>query len=210
MEAVPIELDPSLDVPQNPAALIIPGEAKYTPATDDDLPPIAGLMNRAYRGNRNGGWRTESGYISGERTNPALLREDLIARPAATMLKWCDGPDRALIGCVWLEPLGASTWYLGSFAIEPARQAAGLGGIMLDAAETWASARGAESLRISVINVRDALIAWYERRGYRRTGAIEPFPYGDDRFGTPLRDDLAFVILEKPLVLAAAPVPTSG
>ena len=56
---------------------------------------------------------------------------------------------------------------------------------------------------MSVINVRDALIAWYERRGYRRTGEIEQFPYGDDRFGTPLRDDLAFAILQKPLDAAA-------
>ena len=52
---------------------------------------------------------------------------------------------------------------------------------------------------MGVLNVRDALIAWYERRGYQRTGKTEPFPYGDNRFGTPLRDDLEFVILEKQL-----------
>jgi hypothetical protein len=50
---------------------------------------------------------------------------------------------------------------------------------------------------MGVLCVRDALIAWYERRGYQRTGETEPYPYGDNRFGTPLRDDLEFVILRK-------------
>ena len=50
---------------------------------------------------------------------------------------------------------------------------------------------------MTVISLRHGLIAWYERRGYRRTGASEPFPYGDDRVGVPLRGDLHFVVLEK-------------
>jgi hypothetical protein len=45
--------------------------------------------------------------------------------------------------------------------------------------------------------VRETLIAWYERRGYVLTGETQPFPYGDERFGRPLRDDLHFVLLEK-------------
>lgn len=50
---------------------------------------------------------------------------------------------------------------------------------------------------MTVVNVRDTLIAWYVRRGYRLTGEREPFPYGDNRFGTPLRQDLHFEVLEK-------------
>jgi hypothetical protein len=45
------------------------------------------------------------------------------------------------------------------------------------------------------------LIAWYVRRGYRLTGETEPFPYGDNRFGTPLRDDLSFVVLQRDLAI---------
>jgi hypothetical protein len=52
---------------------------------------------------------------------------------------------------------------------------------------------------MTVIHCRDTLIAWYERRGYRRTGETRPFPYGDARFGEPRRSDLYFVVLEKPL-----------
>ena len=52
---------------------------------------------------------------------------------------------------------------------------------------------------MTVINVRDTLIAWYVRRGYALTGETEPFPYGDNRFGIPRRDDLHSVVLRKRL-----------
>lgn len=73
---------------------------------------------------------------------------------------------------------------------------------MLLAAEEYVRVRGAKRIRMSITNVREALIAWYVRRGYERTGEIEPFPYGDDGYGRPLRDDLAFVVLEKMLETA--------
>lgn len=53
---------------------------------------------------------------------------------------------------------------------------------------------------MTVITLREELIAWYERRGYRRTGKLTPFPYGDERYGVPQRPDLTFELLVKPLV----------
>ena len=53
---------------------------------------------------------------------------------------------------------------------------------------------------MTVVNVRETLIAWYIRRGYALTGEIEPFPYDDGRFGIPKRDDLAFVVLQKKMI----------
>lgn len=50
-----------------------------------------------------------------------------------------------------------------------------------------------------MVHLRDALIAWYERRGYVRTGETAPFPYEDQRFGVPIRDDLSFILMEKQL-----------
>ena len=52
---------------------------------------------------------------------------------------------------------------------------------------------------MTVIGQRDELIAWYERRGYHRTGETQPFPYGDARYGIPRRPDLVFAVLAKPL-----------
>ncbi len=170
----------------------------FLPATDADVPHIAELMNQAYRGATS--WTTEQAFIAGDRTTQAFLREDMAASPAATMLKWVDGDDPTPRGCVWLEPLDDATWYLGSLCVAPCQQNSGQGRTLLAAAESWASERGAARVRMTVINVRDTLIAWYLRRGYVATGQTTPFPYGNDRVGTPLRGDLAFVVLEKTLV----------
>ncbi len=54
-------------------------------------------------------------------------------------------------------------------------------------------------MQMTVISIRDDLIAWYERRGYARSGIYKPFPYGDERFGIPKRSDLRFELLVKAL-----------
>ena len=67
-------------------------------------------------------------------------------------------------------------------------------------AEAFARDRfGAERMRMTVIDKRTELIAFYERRGYLQTGEREPFPYGEDRFGLPRTEDLEFVVLIKEL-----------
>ena len=172
----------------------------YRPVADEDIPAIVKLMNRAYGGSgETADWSTEEPYFTGDRTTDTLLRADLGKTPSASLLKWQGSHDEEIIGCVWLEPIGEGAWYLGSLSINPERQNDGLGRTLLAAAEDWTRQRGARHVRMWVVNVREALIAWYLRRGYVKTGATEPFPYGDDRFGKPLRDDLCFVVLEKSL-----------
>jgi GNAT superfamily N-acetyltransferase len=105
-----------------------------------------------------------------------------------------------LLGCVRLKAVSPERWYLGSLTIQPALQNTGLGRKLLIAAEEYAAIRGARTIEITVVNVRDTLISWYERRGYRQTGETRPFPYGDLRFGTPTRGDLEFVVLQRHLL----------
>jgi len=166
-------------------------------ATEADLDAIALLVNSAYRGDSSrAGWTTEADYLEGQRTDAERLREQLTATPGAVMLTLRDD-DGTLLGSVWLEPRGADVWYLGMFTIRPDLQAQGLGRTLLDEAERFARARGARRMRISVIHLRESLIAWYERRGFRATGDTVPFPYGDERNGIPLRDDLQLLVFEK-------------
>jgi ribosomal protein S18 acetylase RimI-like enzyme len=166
-------------------------------ATDGDLPAIVTLMNRAYRGiGADPGWSNETAYIDGDRTNVALLRQDLAASPDGRFLLW-RLPSGGLLGCVWLEKLGAGEWYLGSLTVDPGAQNGGLGRQLLDASEAWVLAQGGREIKMTVVHIRETLIAWYLRRGYRRTGETEPFPYDDLRFGSPRRPDLYFAILRK-------------
>jgi GNAT superfamily N-acetyltransferase/diadenosine tetraphosphate (Ap4A) HIT family hydrolase len=177
----------------------MPGaDVPLTRVGDADLPAIVALVNRAYRGTgAAAGWNSEAGFIDGDRTTEADLRAELAAASDAVLLVHRDGQAGAIDACVWLEPAAPDVWYLGSLTVEPRGQNAGFGRRLLEAAEQWAAVQGARTIRMKVVNVRDTLIAWYERRGYRRTGETEAFPYGDNRFGTPKRSDLAFVVLEK-------------
>jgi len=169
-------------------------------AREADFPAIIALVNAAYRGTGAvESWNIETGIIEGTRLTDSLLRQDLATKPDAHFLIHRDPESRAIIGTVWLEPVKDGAWYLGLFTIDPGLQKQQLGRGLLSAAEEFAKAHGARTIRMGVLCVRDELIAWYERRGYDRTGETEPFPYGDNRFGTPLRDDLKFVILQKEL-----------
>jgi ribosomal protein S18 acetylase RimI-like enzyme len=175
------------------------------PIDDGDVPRIVALMNRAFRG-VDAGWNTETGYITGERTNEDLIRSDIKESPGGRFLKLTHGHGQGqdqdtLLGCVWLRPLRSNEWYLGSLTTDPTHQNAGYGKLILSLTEQWIRERDGEKIRMTVINVRKTLIDWYIRRGYILTDVVEPFPYGDNRFGTPLRDDLSFVVLEKALTV---------
>lgn len=166
-------------------------------ASSSDLPEIVALTNLAFRGER--GWTLESKYIEGERISQKTLEENLAEHPKALLMIYRDEEDSKLLGSVWLEPKQDGIWYMGLLAVQPEMQGRQLGRRMVDASEEVVRQRGGKRMRISVVNVRQKLIAWYERRGYVRTGEMEPFPYGDERVGRPLRDDLEFVMMEKAL-----------
>jgi GNAT superfamily N-acetyltransferase len=167
---------------------------------EDELADIALLVNSAYRGELAAkGWTSESYLLGGQRTDEASLRADLAANPGSTILTLRDTEDAKPHASVWVQPADGDAWYVGMVTVSPLRQAGGIGRAMLEAAEAYARERGGRTMQMTVISVRDTLIAWYERRGYRLTGATEPFPYGDERFGVPQRDDLRFVIMEKSL-----------
>ena len=172
---------------------------RLAPATDGDVPEVVALMNSAYRGRgSDAGWTTEADCIEGDRTSEAMLRADMAANANGKMLVWRQ-PNQALVGCVWVEPEDQGVWYLGSLSIDPREQNRGLGRKLLVSAEDWVRERGGRQIRMTVVNVRDTLLAWYGRRGYTLTSENEPFPYGDTRFGIAKRSDLRFVVLRKRL-----------
>lgn len=174
-------------------------EIALIPATEADFPEVIDLANRAYRGTGpEASWNVEN-VIEGQRTDASLLRDDLASSPEAVLLLWRDQQDASLLGCVFLDPAEQGAWYLGLLSVDPRRQKRQLGRTLLAAAEEYARARGAQRIRMSVLHVRETLIAWYLRRGYTLTDETKPFPYDDARFGQPLRDDLYFITLQRNL-----------
>jgi len=165
----------------------------------EDAPSIVALVNSAYRGDSSrAGWTTEADLLGGQRTDEAAIRDFIAGAPQQRMLvhEYADG---ALHACVQLQNRGDYA-YLGMLTIRPTLQAAGLGRELLAAAEHDVRTHwGISRMVMTVIEQRGELIAWYERRGYARTGETAEFPYGDPRFGEPKRPDLRFAVLAKDL-----------
>lgn len=159
-------------------------------ASLEDAPALKNLLEAAYRGDSaRRGWNHEADILDDERVAPGEV-ESLLADPGVTILVARDGAE--LVGCVAVTRRDASLAYLGMLCVLPDLQSAGLGRQLLDAAEENARAFGIGVMEMTVIDSRDVLIAWYERRGYVRTGETRPFP-------VPRDPPITFVVLEKPL-----------
>lgn len=174
----------------------------FRTATRTDIPALIDLVTSAYRGDASRtGWTTEADLLDGQRIDADMLRADL-DRPRSLIVVAEDAG--RMVACAHIADEtaddGVPTAYFGMFSVDPAIQGGGIGKTMLAEAERIArDTLGCARMRMTVIDCRDELIAYYERRGYVRTGIVKPFPYGDARYGLPKRPDLRFEILDKPL-----------
>jgi ribosomal protein S18 acetylase RimI-like enzyme len=177
-----------------------------------DAAAVVTLVESAYRGESSrAGWTTEADLLDGPRTDAEAIAAVLAGPGSSMLLAEADGQ---LVGCCLLELPGppptapalstspsTAEVYFGMFAVRPGRQGQGWGRQILAEAERLARDQwSASTMVLSVLAQRPDLIAWYERRGYRRTGESRPFPYGNERVGVPKRPDLSFAVLAKPLV----------
>ncbi|MDE2039147.1 MAG: GNAT family N-acetyltransferase [Elusimicrobia bacterium] len=167
----------------------------FRAASSPDAAALAAFVNAAYRGEGSKrGWTSEADFLGGQRADEAMLRE-MIEEPSSVVELAFDSGE--LVGCVYLrkEP---DCCYLGMLAVAPRRQGLGLGRSLLERAEETARRWDRRRLRMTVLAQRAELIAYYERRGFKRTGGQEPFPK-DPRYGLPKIEGLVFTELAKDL-----------
>lgn len=166
-------------------------------ARHTDVPGLHQLIESAYRGDgARRGWTHEADLLGGQRTDAAALQE-ILSDPHQRMLLVED--DGVILGCVVVAERAGGA-YLGMLTVRPELQGHGLGRTLLDSAENLARDMfDAGEIEMTVIRQREELIAWYERRGYVRTGERRPFPHHDPRFGVANTPELEFAVLAKPL-----------
>lgn len=161
-------------------------------AERQDAPAIAALIESGYRGDESRrGWTTEAHLIEGNRTSVAEIEAHIADTNARFLMAF---EDAALIGCALIKN-EEGEGYFGMFTVKPALQGGGHGKQILAHAEQkirelWNPNR----IAMTVISIREDLVAYYERRGYVRT-STKPFPF--DREPGAKRQDFHFVVLTK-------------
>ena len=164
-----------------------------TKASLQDIPALTVLINSAYRGETSKkGWTTEANLLEGKRTDEQEMTE-IFLDPKNTILKYTEND--TIIGSVLLVEKGHQL-YLGMLTVSPELQNSGIGKKMLAEAENHAKALGLSSIIMTVISVREELIAWYKRHGYVDTGEREAFPVSEIHV-TISEKPLEFIYLEK-------------
>nr|WP_315223401.1 GNAT family N-acetyltransferase [uncultured Flavobacterium sp.] len=184
----------NIESPKNNVPLkIIITATMISIATLADVPALNTLINSAYRGETSKkGWTTEANILSGKRTTEDELTQTILD-PKNTILKYTQ--DNTIIGSVLLVAQEHQL-YLGMLTVSPELQNSGIGKKMLAEAENHAKAIGLSSIIMTVISVREELIAWYKRHGYVDTGKREAFPESDIHITTS-KEPLEFIYLEK-------------
>jgi ribosomal protein S18 acetylase RimI-like enzyme len=148
-------------------------------AGEADAGAVTEVVNAAYR-------EAESFFHAGPRTTVDEVRARL-GRGTFLVARGPEGVD----GCVYVESDGARG-YLGMLAVSPRRQGSGLGPRLVQAGEAYLRQRGVALLAIDVISLRQELLGFYDRLGYRVTGTR---PFEDPKLLLPCH----LVVMEKSL-----------
>ncbi len=134
-----------------------PASFEIRKAGKDDLSAILSLVNEAFV--------VERFFLARERTNSEQLSQ--LFEKGVFLL--AEDSSRALAGLIYVE-LRGERGYFGMLSVDPQRQRAGLGKLLVAAAEDYARQRGCEAMEITVVNLRTELPPFYSRLGYAETG----------------------------------------
>jgi len=164
-----------------------------TPSTLADVHELNSLINSAYRGESSKkGWTTEAHLLDGLRIDEPTL-SSYFEDANTNILKYTDD-NNEIQACVYLKA-EAGKLYIGMLTVNPELQNSGIGRQLLEASEQYAKTINCHTLWMTVINSRRELIAYYERKGFQKTGEEKPFPT-DPVFGIQ-KEPFVLLVMQK-------------
>ncbi len=132
-------------------------------ANPDDVAAIESLINSSFR-------KAEGFFLDGDRVDTGAVRNYL--GKGLFLLAERAGK---LLGCVYVESRPNARAYLGLLAVDLTLQQSGVGSLLMEAAEAHCRNLGSRFMDINVVNLREELPRFYQKRGYVETGT-SPFP----------------------------------
>lgn len=163
-------------------------------ATKKDIEKIVKLVESVYRGESSkSGWTTEADLVDGQRTDAKMILE--MMSEVGNEFYVIDANEFSLAASVHLKK-EADHGYIGMVSVGTEFQNQKLGKKLLQFCEEKIANWGFKKAKITVLNVREELIAWYVRFGYHRSGQGVDFPK-DPRYGIPKVQNLKLIELEK-------------
>jgi N-acetylglutamate synthase-like GNAT family acetyltransferase len=139
----------------------LPNPPEIRAAELADAPPIARLVNDAFR--------PERFFSTTDRTD--LDKVAALMQTGKFFMLFEDG---VLAGCIYTE-LRGERGYFGLLAVDPQRQRSGTGARLIDAAEKYCRSAQCRFMDLTFVNVRQELPPYYRRFGYIESGTL-PFP----------------------------------
>jgi N-acetylglutamate synthase-like GNAT family acetyltransferase len=125
-------------------------------ATASDVPAVVSLINRAFA--------VERFFKNADRTDPEQVQQ-MMAEGKFLLLAEAGHT----VACFFVKLMGDRA-YLGTLAVDPARQKSGVGGRMMREAEAYCRVAGCTALDIRIVNVRTELPEIYRKYGFVETG----------------------------------------
>lgn len=131
-------------------------------ASAADAASITAVINSAFR-------IAEDFFVDGNRITQTEV-EQLLTKGGFLIAE----AGEQLNGCVYVELRGERS-YLGLLSVDPTAQQGGLGSLLMLEAEKYCRERGSRFMDILIVNLREELPPFYEKRGYLESGT-SPFP----------------------------------
>ena len=151
----------------------------FRKATNADIDNIIELVNRAYRSGE--GWTNEASLVSGNRTS----KDEVLGYMNNAHLFVLEKSEILAVICIEEQDKSA---YIGFLAVDTKLQNQGIGKVMLQNAEEYASKTlGLSNFIMALIANREELIEFYLRRGYKKTAKLIDYPTNLN-VGTPKKD----------------------
>ena len=140
---------------------------RFRIAESADLEAVTALINLAFS--------VERFFVDRDRIDIETVR-GLASKGKFILLDAAAAENATITGCVYVE-IKADRVYIGLLSVDPSRQRSGTGSRLMAAAEEHGREAGCRFADLRIVNIRQELPAFYQKRGYRESGTA-PFTLG--------------------------------